>query len=345
MRSRKRRPVRFAARILTLTASVFFALPAFAASNHTITQSGFSFSPNSLEIAAGDTVTWVWTGGAHTVTNGTSPADPTAGTIFCTNLGSTVVSSFCTNKATVFKHVFNAAGMFPFHCEPHYFLGMTGTINVTGVVVPPHAVHQVTVRDFEFDPPLVVADPGDTVRWVWESGDHTTTSGASSNVVHNPGALWNALIDQAHPTSDYVFTDAGLYPYFSIPDESLNMRGAVAVDSASTVGLPDLGVGSGLRADPPFPNPTALASTVMYHLDAPSPVRVRVFDITGRLVRSLVDESQAAGYHSTRWEGDSETGRAVGNGVFFVRIEAGSQSVVHKIFRNQALAEMGHHHH
>jgi len=340
----------------TLALLAWIAVPAQAATNHTITQSGFSFSPNALNIAYGDTVTWVWTGGAHTVTSGTDPSDPNAAALFCVNLGTTVVSSHCSNTATVFQYVFTTVGMTPFHCEPHYFFGMTGTVNVAPPVDPPKPVHVVTVRDFEFDPAILVAAPGDTVRWVWESGSHTTTSGASSNPVHNPGALWDAIIDEAHPSFDFVIpgdgnkgvlgaAGAGLYPYFSIPDELLGMTGSVAADSTAVTGVPDMGMGPGLHADPPFPNPTAGSSTVMFSLDAPSHVRVQVFDITGRLVRTLADEEMGEGFHSARWEGETQSGSGVGNGVFFVRVQAGDQAAVHKVFRNETLADMGHHHH
>ena len=49
------------------------------------------------------------------------------------------------------------------------------TLGVSGPAMA--AIHDVIVRDFEFDPDTVTVEPGDTVRWIWESGDHTVTSG------------------------------------------------------------------------------------------------------------------------------------------------------------------------
>lgn len=53
---------------------------------------------------------------------------------------------------------------------------------VCAVVAPAWAATiDVTVRNFEFDPAVVQAAPGDTVRWTWESGNHTVTSGTCGN--------------------------------------------------------------------------------------------------------------------------------------------------------------------
>ena len=73
-----------------------------------------TYSPNSIAVAAGDTVEWTnRMGMAHTVTadNGEFPdsgaIDPNGGT---------------------FSHKFDSAGTIPYHCEIHPF--MTGTVVV-----------------------------------------------------------------------------------------------------------------------------------------------------------------------------------------------------------------------
>ena len=96
------------------------AAPAFAAT-HTIFQSGFTFSPADLTIAAGDTVVWQWSSGAHTVTNGTSLGDPNLGNLFDAALNA---------GASTFTHVFADEGVVPYLCRPHAGLGMTGTVTV-----------------------------------------------------------------------------------------------------------------------------------------------------------------------------------------------------------------------
>ncbi len=92
-----------------------------AAATHIITQSGFTFAPDSLNIAVGDTVEWNWTSGFHTVTNGEGAADPNAGTSFDATFNST---------APIFSFTFVTSGRVPYFCRPHEGLGMKGVLIV-----------------------------------------------------------------------------------------------------------------------------------------------------------------------------------------------------------------------
>ena len=51
-------------------------------------------------------------------------------------------------------------------------------------------------------------------------------------------------------------------------------------------------------------------------------VKVDVYNILGRRVRTLVDEFRVAGTHQTDWDGRSEDGVDVSTGVYFYRITA-----------------------
>ena len=93
------------------------AFPARAA-NHSVTLGpGMSFSPSTLNIQAGDTVTWTNSGGIHTV-----------------NADDGSFDSGAPANSWVFSHTFNAAGSFGYYCEVHGSPtgGMRGVVNVTG---------------------------------------------------------------------------------------------------------------------------------------------------------------------------------------------------------------------
>lgn len=78
------------------------------------------FVPPSLTIKAGETVTWTWAGGSHTVTSG---ANCTADAAYTSGLQ--------TASGATFKHTYAAAGTFEYFCEPHCASsGMKGTIIV-----------------------------------------------------------------------------------------------------------------------------------------------------------------------------------------------------------------------
>lgn len=79
-----------------------------------------------------------------------------------------------------------------------------------------------------------------------------------------------------------------------------------------------------IRLDQNFPNPFNPRTTIRYRLAESGPVFLRVFDVTGRLVRVLRNgDVETAGPHRIAWDGLDHTGRTVAAGTYFYRIEAG----------------------
>jgi hypothetical protein len=79
------------------------------------------------------------------------------------------------------------------------------------------------------------------------------------------------------------------------------------------------------------PNPFGPLTTIRFDLPRPSPVRLAVFDIAGRKVRTLVDETLPAGSRSVIWDGRDGTGNPAASGIYFYRFEAGSYSETKKM--------------
>ena len=89
--------------------------------NKIITVQNTSFSPASATIVVGDSITWRWAGGSHSVTQGTTPdasQDPTR-----------LFDSGVKSSGT-FGYRFTSAGTVPYFCRPHFASGMKGTIKV-----------------------------------------------------------------------------------------------------------------------------------------------------------------------------------------------------------------------
>ena len=53
-----------------------------------------------------------------------------------------------------------------------------------------------------------------------------------------------------------------------------------------------------------------------------APVQVRIYDVRGALVRSLVDRTLMPGRHPVQWDGRTAAGVPVGSGVYFVQMQA-----------------------
>jgi len=71
-----------------------------------------------------------------------------------------------------------------------------------------------------------------------------------------------------------------------------------------------------------FPNPFNPTTTILYALPEVSDVRLTIFDITGREIKTLVSTSQAAGWYMVQWDGMSRAGLPVAAGVYIARIQA-----------------------
>jgi hypothetical protein len=81
----------------------------------------------------------------------------------------------------------------------------------------------------------------------------------------------------------------------------------------------------------PEPSPAALQSTLRYRLDSTGEVRLRIYDVTGRLVRRIVDTMRSAGDHTEVWDLRDEQGRPVATGLYFARLEIGPSALQRRI--------------
>ncbi|HET9951634.1 MAG TPA: putative Ig domain-containing protein, partial [Candidatus Eisenbacteria bacterium] len=84
-----------------------------------------------------------------------------------------------------------------------------------------------------------------------------------------------------------------------------------------------IGTGGALTASV-SPNPLNPEAVLTFEIASATSVRVTLHDIQGRLVRSLANESMAAGWHDLRIDGRDDGGRALRSGVYFYRIETGA---------------------
>lgn len=79
------------------------------------------------------------------------------------------------------------------------------------------------------------------------------------------------------------------------------------------------------------PNPFSAQTVISFATPAQGLVTMRVFDLSGRLVRTLANEEMAAANHSIIWDGTDANGRPLGAGVYFCRLEAQGQVLTQKI--------------
>ncbi len=105
-------------------------------------------------------------------------------------------------------------------------------------------------------------------------------------------------------------------------------------------GAPDLGGSESVIAyvnglQQSFPNPFHRTASIAYTVGQPSPVRLAVYDVSGRHVATLTDMNHDPGLYRMDWEGRDGSGNRVASGVYFYRLDIGSWSSTRKLLKLQ----------
>ncbi len=80
-----------------------------------------------------------------------------------------------------------------------------------------------------------------------------------------------------------------------------------------------------------YPNPFNPQVRIDFSLPKQGPVQLKVYDLKGGLVRTLLDEQHEAGPHHVIWDGTDDGGRASASGVYFYEVTAGMETVLGKV--------------
>ena len=80
-----------------------------------------------------------------------------------------------------------------------------------------------------------------------------------------------------------------------------------------------------------FPNPFNPETEVKYQLPKAGNVRIVIYSVVGKVVKTIFCKQQPAGYHSIRWDGKSNTGNNVSSGIYLLLMEADSYRAIRKM--------------
>jgi M6 family metalloprotease-like protein len=144
---------------------------------------------------------------------------------------------------------------------------------------------------------------------------------------------WQVLEDDLLPVSDeearYVYVDDDVEPgkqYF-YKLEVVDQEGEVRELHRGNAAVP----AGELRLSQNFPNPFNPTTTIAFYLPGRLPVRLEVFDVTGRLVTRLGEGIYDAGPHRVEWNGTDANGTRVSSGMYVYRLTAGSRTISKKM--------------
>ncbi len=91
-----------------------------------------------------------------------------------------------------------------------------------------------------------------------------------------------------------------------------------------------------------FPNPFTQKTVISYQVavisknlklitDHRLPITLKIYDLSGRLVKTLVDREQKPGYYKIKWDGKDNTGKKVATGIYFLKFKAGKFETTKKL--------------
>lgn len=123
-------------------------------------------------------------------------------------------------------------------------------------------------------------------------------------------------------TPDPIVPDNCMLVAFVQSDQNKHvLQGArIAIPDMTQTGIEDeIETPESIALEQNYPNPFNAETKIDFHTDGGA-VSLQVYDLTGALVKTLVDRSFEAGYHSVVWDGLDEKGNEAASGVYFYRL-------------------------
>ncbi|MFA6512437.1 MAG: peptidoglycan DD-metalloendopeptidase family protein [Patescibacteria group bacterium] len=161
-------------------------------------------------------------------------------------------------------------------------------------------------------------------RGYWEANGRFSTIGVPFTdevpVFGKPWIVYQRFIRRSG--SNWVACELRYYPNGSVSKATLFTK-AVTVSSVDV----EIDIVDDTQESPAprpvlllSPNPTAGSSTIQFSLPTEGQVALQVFDIAGRLVATLLDETRPSGEYQISWDGKDGQGNAAASGIYFVRL-------------------------
>lgn len=126
-----------------------------------------------------------------------------------------------------------------------------------------------------------------------------------------------------------VDSNVGTFDFYieadSDPSDNHEFSLTLYAGSAAT-DVPSLPAASLVELRQNSPNPVRATTDISFSVQRPEVVQLRVFDVTGRLVQTLVDGAIPAGAHNFTWDARGANGEALQSGVYFYRLETSQGS-------------------
>jgi len=147
---------------------------------------------------------------------------------------------------------------------------------------------------------------------VYRSNDPDFTPAPENLADETTGTEWQ---DPVHGGGDV---------HYKITAVDLSGNESDATGPGSATGVTEIEIPRSFALHQNVPNPFNPTTTIAFDLPERANVKLAIFDVSGRLVRMLVDTDMSPGHKSISWNGKDTAGRKAASGVYFYRLETPS---------------------
>lgn len=170
-----------------------------------------------------------------------------------------------------------------------------------------------------YSPKNAVCNVGDTVKFIWYSGNHPTRSDDGSSIPQ-----FN--LNSSNPVKTFVFNTPGVIPFYSVGHGQAGgsgMSGSITVNAALT-GFAAKNLSNSLSV---FPNPATEKLNVNFVVKKDNMVVVKMMDVLGNDVAILFSEKLPTGEYKYSLPIPSR----VNKGLYFVKVSVGTEAAIKRI--------------
>jgi hypothetical protein len=207
---------------------------------------------------------------------------------------------------------------------------LQNSATITFDVNPPIATNTV-VNMLDLTPPATVMRAmsqkltSDKIVVRWQSADGTNGSGVGSTTVYQSedGGTFTA-VGTTNADSLVVSVDGGShrYSYYALATDNVGNMESVRPLVVTTDIVNDISTASSVPLEfslsQNYPNPFNPTTQIVFSLSAPVRATLKIYDMLGREIATLIDEQKNPGRYTVRWDASR-----VASGVYFYRLIAG----------------------
>lgn len=180
----------------------------------------------------------------------------------------------------------------------------------------------------------MAATEGITINWRTESEDNAyqwIIKRADENSGEDYQEIAWLKAEGGASAHDYTYQDQKVtpgvsYKYLLVQTDNDGTKTTYGPISSVAPGLPKV-----YALALPTPNPFSGQVQIRYQLPEKTNVSLKVYNLNGQLVKTLVNETQLPNYYQVPWDGRGDRGQKVSNGVYFYKLNCGSFTSTKKV--------------